>query len=238
MSASNADRSADLPRAAFGPARKSPRRFRLAAGLAGSALVLLALAFLGTGFAYGPYETGVSGGASDAPDGAVSGPAADLTKARSDLLARLQKLAPRGLYIVIDQTHNRLYLREKERALLDAVCSCGSGIVLSHGTKEWVFDTPPGIFRVNQKIEDPVWRKPDWAFIEEGKPVPRDASERFEYDMMGEYALGFGNSYFIHGTLYERLLGRSVTHGCIRLGRADLRELYRQAHVGTPIYIF
>ena len=42
----------------------------------------------------------------------------------------------------------------------------------------------------------------------------------------------------IHGTLYERLLGRSVSHGCIRVGRDDLRQVYRAASVGTPIFIF
>jgi L,D-transpeptidase YbiS len=42
----------------------------------------------------------------------------------------------------------------------------------------------------------------------------------------------------IHGTLYERLLGRSVSHGCIRVGRDDLRKIYRAASVGTPIFIF
>jgi L,D-transpeptidase YbiS len=42
----------------------------------------------------------------------------------------------------------------------------------------------------------------------------------------------------IHGTLYERLLGRSVSHGCIRVGREDLRNIYSAAALGTPIFIF
>jgi len=42
----------------------------------------------------------------------------------------------------------------------------------------------------------------------------------------------------IHGTLYERLLGRSVTHGCIRLGKEDLRIVAESADVGTEVYIF
>ena len=29
-----------------------------------------------------------------------------------------------------------------------------------------------------RKAEDPVWTKPDWAFVEEGKPVPGKWSER------------------------------------------------------------
>ena len=39
--------------------------------------------------------------------------------------------------------------------------------------------------------------------------------------MMGDYALGIGSGYFIHGTLYKRLLGRNVSHGCVRLGDED-----------------
>ena len=156
------------------------------------------------------------------------------------LRARLARLEPRGLYIVIDQTHNRLTLRKGDEILLDAVCSAGSGMVLKEtGTaRQWVFDTPRGRFQVLQRIENPVWKKPDWAFVEEGQPIPKNAAERFEYGTLGEYAFYFGNGYMIHGTLYERLLGRSVTHGCIRLGRDDLRRLWKAVPLGTSIYIY
>ena len=42
----------------------------------------------------------------------------------------------------------------------------------------------------------------------------------------------------IHGTLYTRLLGRNVTHGCIRLGKEDLRAVWAAAPIGTPVYIY
>jgi lipoprotein-anchoring transpeptidase ErfK/SrfK len=29
-----------------------------------------------------------------------------------------------------------------------------------------------------------------------------------------------------------------VSHGCVRLGREPLREVYRQAALGTPVYIY
>ncbi len=56
--------------------------------------------------------------------------------------------------------------------------------------------------------------------------------------MMGAYAIGFGDGYFIHGTIYERLLGISVTHGCVRVGADDLKNIYDRVKIGTPIYIF
>jgi L,D-transpeptidase YbiS len=130
---------------------------------------------------------------------------------------------------------------EDEKVLREAVCSAGSGLILQEqagGKRQWIFDTPRGVHRVRSKIEDPVWKKPDWAFVEEGKPIPTNPDDRFAPGELGEYALYFGNGYMIHGTLYERLLGRSVTHGCIRLGREDLREVYRAAAIGTPIYIY
>ncbi len=157
-------------------------------------------------------------------------------------LARaLARKVPEGNYIVIDQTHNRLYLKHSDELLLAAVCSAGSGFVLSESGgkgRRWVFDTPRGIFKVRNKIEDPVWKKPDWAFVEEGTKVPKNPEDRIEYGVLGEYALYLGDGYMIHGTLYENLLGRSVTHGCIRLGKEDLRRIYQECPVGTPVYIF
>jgi L,D-transpeptidase YbiS len=59
-----------------------------------------------------------------------------------------------------------------------------------------------------------------------------------EEGVLGDYALAFGNGYFIHGTLYKRLLGRNVTHGCIRVGDEDLETIYKLSRLGTKIYIF
>ncbi|HEX9189193.1 MAG TPA: L,D-transpeptidase, partial [Vicinamibacteria bacterium] len=166
--------------------------------------------------------------------------ASRLAAERERLQSALRRRVPRGPWIVIDQTHNRLRLMRGDETLLEAPCSAGSGLVLKEGAlgRVWVFDTPRGRFEVLSKAENPVWKKPDWAFVEEGQPIPKDPAERMEYGSLGEYALYFGNGYMIHGTLYERLLGRPVSHGCIRLGRDPLREVYRQAPVGTPVYIY
>ena len=62
---------------------------------------------------------------------------------------------------------------------------------------------------VQQKIKSPVWNKPDWAFVEDGVPIPKDPAERVDTYSLGDYALNLGDGYLIHGTLYQRLLGRS-----------------------------
>ncbi|MEW6014557.1 MAG: L,D-transpeptidase [Candidatus Zixiibacteriota bacterium] len=152
----------------------------------------------------------------------------------------LARLKPAKPYIVIDTHANKVYLRNEDSILLAATASTGSGgeFIDSTTGRKWIFDTPLGVFKVSSKIPHPWWRKPDWAFLEEGEEIPKDQSERLDPNMMGDYALGFGDGYFIHGTIYERLLGINVTHGCVRVGSEDLEKLYNRTPIGTPIYIF
>jgi len=157
------------------------------------------------------------------------------------LSKQLAQLMPAQPYILVDTARNHLYIRYRDRVMLDALASTGSGTILDKPGEtqgQWIFDTPRGEFFVQSKLTNPVWVKPDWAFIEEGLAVPKNQEERIEPGVLGEYALGFGKGYFIHGTLYTRLLGKNVTHGCIRLNDDDLKSVYRLAKVGTPILIF
>lgn len=160
----------------------------------------------------------------------------ELQKARKALAA----LKPTKPYIVIDTHANRAYYRTQDSILYEATCSTGSGGVLvdSATGRKWMFNTPHGVFKVNSKLSHPWWRKPDWAFIEDNEPLPKDEAERYDPEMLGEFAMGFGNGYFIHGTIYERLLGINVTHGCVRLGSDDLKWIFDRAQIGTQVYIF
>ncbi len=154
---------------------------------------------------------------------------------------RMAGLLPKGTYIVIDTAANRLYLKDGAKIVREAVVSCGSGVVLEEpgGKKRsWVFDTPRGEFVVKSKIANPYWVKPDWAFIEEGETIPKVLEDRIEAGTLGDYALGFGQGYFIHGTLYSRLLGRNVTHGCVRVGDEDLKAVFKAVPIGAKIYIY
>jgi len=158
---------------------------------------------------------------------------------RSKIEKSLGALDPKGVYVVIDTARNRLYLKKAKEVLLEAKCSTGSGKVLVAGDESWKFETPRGEFKILSRTRNPVWRKPDWAFLEEGEAVPSaDSSDRYEKGVLGEYAFGIGRGYFIHGTLYTRLLGENVTHGCIRLGPEDLSNLAKRVRIGTKVYIF
>ena len=152
----------------------------------------------------------------------------------------LASLRPNGLYIVVDSHRNRLHLFKDGELVRSAVCSTGTGVVLRdpRNGRTWVFDTPLGERVIDRKARNPVWAKPDWAFIEEGLLPPRDPNERFDGFSLGDYALYMGEGYMIHGTLFPSLLGRRVTHGCIRLGDEDLEFVYRNAPVGTRVFLY
>jgi L,D-transpeptidase YbiS len=217
------------------------RRFKV---IAVAALALLAcLAWAGTGYGYRPYIDQPARASGKVPlgDREARQFIVRLDRRSRELAARLKAAAPRGVYIVIDQTQNLLYLKRDDDTLLEARCSAGSGMVLkeSGGKKrEWVFDSPRGRFEVLSMLRNPVWAKPDWAFVEDGQPIPTRPADRLESGSLGEYALYFGNGFMIHGTLYERLLGRAVSHGCIRVGRDDLRQVWANARLGMHIYIY
>jgi lipoprotein-anchoring transpeptidase ErfK/SrfK len=172
---------------------------------------------------------------------AEAGNVAKTDREISSLRRKLDALKPKGIHIVIDSGANRLFLKRGDEVIREAVISCGSGgILVEPGGKKrtWIFDTPRGEFHVKSKITNPYWVKPDWAFIEEGEPIPDNPEARVEAGTLGDYALGFGDGYFIHGTLYSRLLGRNVTHGCVRVGDEDLKAVFRAVPIGAKIYIY
>ncbi len=164
----------------------------------------------------------------------------NLNSKNANLKKRISNLSPKGTYLVIDTAKNRLYVKKGEQTLKEVVVSTGSGSILNDpaGNRQWIFDTPRGELTVQSKTTNPVWTKPDWAFIEEGEEVPKSYKDRMEEGVLGDYALHLGDGYMIHGTLYTRLLGRNVTHGCVRVGDADLDELYKTVSIGTKVIIF
>lgn len=206
---------------------------------AGAILILggggaFVLARMGRPFYCSPFAAVSSTSASDA--------SADVLRKKAALaMASIKKVEPHGAYIVVDTFGNRLRLYDDGELKRAAVCSTGTGRILRDPRTghQWVFDTPLGEREVREKRPHPVWAKPDWAYIEDGYlPPPAGASDRFDDASLGDWALYMGDGYIIHGTLFKTLLGRRVTHGCIRLGDEDLDYVYHHAPIGTRVYLY
>lgn len=144
-------------------------------------------------------------------------------------------------YIVINTTDNRFFLYRNKKLIREGFCSTGSLTMLKTetGNKVWVFKTPRGKHSIQGKITNPSWNRPDWSFIEEGLPIPpKNDPSRWESGVLGDYALGIGDGYLIHGTIYKRFLGMPVTHGCVRLNDEDLEVVYNTLSIGSKVFIF
>jgi lipoprotein-anchoring transpeptidase ErfK/SrfK len=144
-----------------------------------------------------------------------------------------------GRYVVVSLAEHRLYLMEGDREIWSAVVGTGTGTQLEGAGETWDFSTPRGMFRILHKEKDPIWYVPDWAFVQRGQPLPPDDSPlRREAGVLGTTALYMKELIAIHGTEHPELLGQDVSAGCIRMTNEDVRRLYHDLEVGTPVLIY
>ncbi|HEU0015292.1 MAG TPA: L,D-transpeptidase [Longimicrobium sp.] len=142
-------------------------------------------------------------------------------------------------HVVIDVDANELRFMDGSRVLWKAPVGTGTGFRLASGSgSSWRFDTPSGTMYVQYKEQNPVWIIPDWWFIENKRPIPpMDSPERRQEGGLGAAAVYLGNELAIHGTDKPELLGRRVSHGCIRLSNENALRLFHNVQVGTPVII-
>jgi len=55
---------------------------------------------------------------------------------------------------------------------------------------------------------------------------------------LGTRRLDLGDGYGIHGTDEPSSIGRSVSHGCVRMLNQDVEQLFPMVPVGTTVYIY
>jgi L,D-transpeptidase ErfK/SrfK len=100
--------------------------------------------------------------------------------------------------------------------------------------------TPQGQMRVDRKTVKPVWHVP--ASIakdhkKKGDPLPATVLPG-PLNPLGEYALYLSKStYLVHGTNKPASIGLRATNGCIRLYPEDIKRLYEDTPVKTPVSI-
>lgn len=97
------------------------------------------------------------------------------------------------------------------------------------------YDTPTGLYNIQDKTVDPTWHVPNkaWAGSLAGTTVPGGSPENpLKARWMGIY-----NGAGIHGTAEDDSIGSAASHGCIRMHVPDVIDLYDRVDVGNPVYI-
>jgi len=83
--------------------------------------------------------------------------------------------------------------------------------------------------------------------VEEGREIvaggnivvpPFGTNQRKYRGVLGTHRLDLGDGYALHGTNKPETVGRSVSHGCVRLRNEDIQRLYEIVPIGTPVYIY
>ncbi|HWJ24797.1 MAG TPA: L,D-transpeptidase [Gemmatimonadaceae bacterium] len=98
---------------------------------------------------------------------------------------------------------------------------------------------------------DVVKRYPDGREVpfqvKEGKEIvangnvivpPFGTNQRKYLGVLGTHRLELGDGYGIHGTDDPSSIGKSASHGCVRLRNEDIETLYQMVPLGTPVYIY
>jgi len=86
--------------------------------------------------------------------------------------------------------------------------------------------SPTGTFVIERRVMNPT-------YSHNGEVVPPGPGNPVGTRWMGLSLHGYG----IHGTNEPRSIGKPTSHGCIRLARPDLEELYAQVAVGDTVVL-
>jgi len=86
--------------------------------------------------------------------------------------------------------------------------------------------SPTGIFQIKIRLEKPTYFHP-------GKVIPPGPDNPLGTRWIGLTAKGYG----IHGTNVETSIGKAASHGCIRMHRHDLEQLFALLKAGDEVEI-
>ena len=100
--------------------------------------------------------------------------------------------------------------------------------------------SPRGQMRVERKVSRPTWHVPASIardHLKKGDPLPPKVLPGPQ-NPLGEHALYLSApSYLIHGTNKPASIGLRATNGCIRLYPENVKELFENTPVKTPVHI-
>jgi len=137
------------------------------------------------------------------------GQAAVATQKTTDVDARVQKMT-----IVVSLEDRKLALVEDGQVKKIYTVAIGKPSTPS----------PVGTFTIQRRVKNPVYQH-------EGKVIQPGPGNPVGTRWMVLSIKGYG----IHGTNEPRSIGKAASHGCIRMSRKDLEEMYAMVSVGDTV---
>ncbi|MEQ9670317.1 L,D-transpeptidase [Coleofasciculus sp. G2-EDA-02] len=132
-----------------------------------------------------------------------------------------QAIAALNVRLVVDLSDAKVYSYWGEQEL--------ASYPVAVGQPGW--ETPKGSFKVLRKQRNPIWRQ----------PITGDLIPTGPDNPLGDRWIGFWSDeqhqIGFHGTNDEDLVGKPISHGCLRMRNTDIQALYEQIQVGTPVLV-
>ena len=122
-------------------------------------------------------------------------------------------IRPSQRLIYIDRSARTLEVWNNRRLLLKAKVAVGRPGM----------ETPLGLFYVT------------WQFVPTAPALGKYAFETSAYSKLSDWP--GGGIVGIHGTFMPWLLGKAVSHGCVRVGNRDIVHMRSLVRLGTPIRV-
>ena len=145
-------------------------------------------------------------------------------------------------FAVIDKVNFEVVVYEvvdgEQSKLVKAPVALGYDRCLSAAKGGKCYYTPEGEYEIEFKLFDADgirWCVPKKMEAEFKEKLAR--GERCWRGIMGNHALHFGDSLFLHGTSNPGSIGSRSTHGCVRLRNNDIGLIYRLLQQGDKVLI-
>jgi lipoprotein-anchoring transpeptidase ErfK/SrfK len=126
-------------------------------------------------------------------------------------------------------TENGLRLRHVER---------GQTIHLRDGTRLLAKGDEVGVIQPGESEFVPLVLDEHIVFDGTLFIPPVGSKHRTVSGELGHYRLKLGDGYQIHGTPFQKSIGTSATHGCVRMTDEDIEWMYNNVPVGTKVYLY
>ncbi len=95
------------------------------------------------------------------------------------------------------------------------------------------FETPVGHWAITAKIENPTWVPPNSPWAAGLEAIPPGVANPLGSRWIGTSAPNIG----FHATNEPSSVGRTASHGCMRMYDADVKKLFSLVKVGMPVDI-
>jgi len=123
-----------------------------------------------------------------------------------------QSLASENNQLIVDLSDRRVYVQRGDLVIASYPIAVGS-------------------FQVMYRQLNPTWRHPITGKIFASGPDSPLGDRWIGFWSDGRNQIGF------HGTPDDEVIGSAISHGCLRMRNPDVRLLYKQVSLGTPVEV-